>query len=78
MTEEEWWESVGPSDRARWMTALFVETSGYFEIVRPEQTPCKDCGGLGFKKSTAANGDEEQQFCVQCNGIGVFKSVTYR
>jgi hypothetical protein len=78
MTEEEWWESVGPPDRTRWLTALFAETSGYFEILRTDQTPCQGCGGLGFNKSTASNGDEEQHFCVQCNGIGVFKSVSYR
>jgi len=78
MTEEEWWESVGPSDRTRWLTALFAETSGYFEILRTDQIPCQGCGGQGFNKSTASNGDEEQHFCVQCNGIGVVKSVSYR
>jgi hypothetical protein len=78
LTDEEWWESVGPTDRTRWLMAYFVETSGYFTILRTEQTPCPGCGGLGFNKSTASNGDEEQHFCVQCNGIGVFKSVTFK
>jgi hypothetical protein len=78
MTDEEWWESVNPSDRARWLTAYVAETCGYFEILRTDQMPCQGCGGLGYIKSTASNGDEEQHFCVQCNGIGVVKTVTYR
>jgi hypothetical protein len=76
---EEWWENnVTPPDRARWLTAWFVERSGYFEVISTTQTPCQGCGGAGFNKSSSSDGSEEQHFCPQCNGIGVFKSVTYR
>lgn len=78
-TEEEWWgEKVGPSDRTRWLIANFVETSGMFDIIKTEQLNCKECEGRGFNTSSGADGTESQHFCVQCNGAGVTRTVSYR
>ena len=77
-TDEEWWEARGPSDRKGWLTAYFVESSGLFDILRADPANCTACGGLGSITSTSSNGESESQFCVQCNGCGVMKSVSYR
>jgi hypothetical protein len=77
LTPQEWWESVGPTDRSVWLTAFFVETSGSFELLRRDQTDCSGCGGIGTIETPTANGSVPHR-CVQCNGYGKFKSVTYR
>lgn len=78
LTDEEWWEEVGPSDRKQWLIANFVETSGIFDVIKADQVPCQSCGGAGFEKSTDSSGNENQTFCKQCNTSGVFRSVSYR
>jgi hypothetical protein len=78
-TEEEWWsEKVGASDRERWLTAYFVESSGRFNILRTPLLNCDDCGGAGLTTSSGTDGTETQNFCKRCNGAGVFRTVEYR
>src|SRR5207237_773442 len=77
-TDEEWYEDRSTADRKQWLTANFAETGGYFEVVRAEQTNCKSCEGTGFTKSSTTGGEEEQHFCVICNGCGVVRTVSYR
>lgn len=40
MTDEEWWDilSERTSDRAKWLTAYFVENSGFFEVLRVDES----------------------------------------
>lgn len=78
LTDEEWWEAVGPSDRKSWLIANFVETSNLFDIVKNEQPQCPSCGGAGFTTSTGTDGQSDSTFCKQCNTSGVFRSVSYR
>jgi hypothetical protein len=50
MTDEEWWEILAerPSDRARWLTAYFVENSGFFELLRVDESePIPPMDGVG-------------------------------
>lgn len=78
LTEEEWYESRGPSDRENWLTAYFVESSGRFHVLRTVHVNCDSCGGAGMITSVGPGGDESQNFCKRCNGSGQFKSVEYR
>jgi len=78
MTEEEWWDSVTASEKSSWLSANFVEHSGYFEVIGTPQVNCDGCGGTGLTKSTGTNGEDEQHFCKPCNGCGLVRSVNYR
>ena len=79
-TEEQWWAmSARPTDRAQWLRAHFVETSGLFQIIRVDETEhCSNCGGQGFVTSQSSDGGSSSSFCVQCNGSGNFRKVIYR
>lgn len=63
-TEDVWWSRADSVTRSAFLTAYFVETSGYFEILRVDETACEACGGQGE--------------CASCNGCGVVRTVTYR
>jgi hypothetical protein len=78
-TDEQWWDSVRPADRARWLEAYFVENSGIFEIIRTDESElCSNCAGKGFLAIASSEGGESQTYCPQCNGSGKFKKVMYR
>jgi hypothetical protein len=67
--DEDWWNSAGFAERAGFLTAYFVETSGRFVILRADEADCPACGGRG---------EVTRAVCAQCNGCGVVRSVTYR
>jgi hypothetical protein len=78
-TEEEWFEAVGPGDRARWLTAFFVESSGMFEIVRTDESQaCEACGGRGVQVANNSDGTQSSSICPGCNGATKFRKVIYR
>jgi hypothetical protein len=78
-TEEEWWESVGPSDKARWLTAYFAENSGLFDVLRADEGEmCDNCGGKGVLTSTGTDGSTSQSICNKCNGSTKFRKVVFR
>lgn len=79
LTEEEWWEKVQAPDRARWMTAYFVESSGIFEVLRAdESTLCEGCSGTGVTRATGTDGSVSTSVCMVCNGAGKVRKVYYR
>lgn len=79
-TEQEWWATVRPGDRAKWLGAYFVETSGLFHVLRAdEDDDCSNCGGLGIIKMSSTSGaGADSTFCTRCNGSGHFRRVKYR
>lgn len=78
-TEEEWWDLVGPGDRARWLTAFFVESSGIFEITRADEGEmCGNCGGKGSITSNNSDGSQSSTVCTTCNGAAKVRKVTFR
>ena len=80
-TEEEWWELLGDraTDRAKWLTAYFVESSGIFEIVRADESElCGGCGGRGVLVSNNQDGSQSSSVCPTCNGSQKFRKVLYR
>jgi hypothetical protein len=77
-TEEEWFEDRGPTDRAAWMKAYFVETSGLFEIRIDESELCDGCGGRGVNVTQNSDGSSSSAYCPKCNGATKVKKVHYR
>lgn len=78
-TEEEWWDTVGPTVRAQWLLALFAETGGLFEVSRTDESElCGGCGGKGVLTSTTTDGGTNQTVCPTCNQAGKVKKVYYR
>lgn len=78
-TDEQWWDAVRNNDRARWLESYFVENCGLFEIIRTDESElCSNCAGKGLLAVAAAEGEESQSYCPQCNGSGKFKKVLYR
>jgi hypothetical protein len=78
-TEEEWWEAISSSDRARWLTAFFVESSGLFDILRADESElCSGCGGTGTLVSNNSDGSTSTTICTTCNGGAKIRTVTYR
>jgi hypothetical protein len=78
-TEEEYWEAIGPQDRARWATAWFVESSGMFEVLRTDETElCDNCGGRGVNVANTSDGGQSSTVCAKCNTSGKFRKVIYR
>lgn len=78
-TEEEWFQEVGPGDKARWLTAFFVESSGMFEIIRTDESEaCGSCGGKGVQTSDNTDGSQTSKICPLCNGATKFRKVIYR
>jgi hypothetical protein len=68
-TDEEWWRDA-TYDKAAWLTAQFVECSGYFDVVSASEKPCPSCDGAGYMRDGA--------LCTGCNGCGVVRVVAYR
>jgi hypothetical protein len=78
-TNDQWWEEVGSSDRARWLLSWFAEKGTFLEASRIWDDPCDACGGLGYKKvSQATTGEEEVERCRSCNGCKVIHKVRWR
>lgn len=80
-TEEEWWDALAdrPGDRAKWLTAWFVESSGIFEIVRTDESElCGACGGRGVNVSNNSDGTTSSTVCTACNGAAKIRKVLYR
>ncbi len=78
-TNEEWWEERSGPERAKWLTAHVVETSGLFEILRADDAElCRACGGNGYLTSSGTDGTESRSICVQCNTAGKIRNVVYR
>jgi hypothetical protein len=78
LTDEQWWETRNNSDRRNWLIAYYVETSGYFDIVRADEPNCEQCGGTGKITSTGTDGNQSSTFCKICNEAGRFRFVSYR
>lgn len=78
LTEEQWWETRAASEKGNWLTAYYVETSGYFDVVRADEVNCDQCGGTGKITSTGTDGGESSTFCKKCNEAGRFRTVNYR
>jgi hypothetical protein len=79
LTEEEWWEQRQASDRVRWMTAWFVESSGMFEVVRTDETAtCEGCAGTGVLRQNNTDGSVSTSICTTCNGAAKVRRVIYR
>jgi hypothetical protein len=77
VTAEEWWDRSGPARRADWLTALFVESSGLFEI-RVEKENCDACGGSGVNTLQNADGTVSRECCANCNDVGQLRTILYR
>ena len=73
--EERWWAASGADEKAAWLTALFVETSGYVEVLKITTDPCPACGAT---ESVTSDSEPAPQRCAACNGAVVVKSVVYR
>jgi hypothetical protein len=73
--EERWWAAASEGEKAEFLTALFVETSGYFEVLRITVGPCRVCGGRG---SAATDTEGVSPRCAVCNDAGGAKYVSYR
>jgi hypothetical protein len=65
----DWWDAATGEERAAWLVAHFVETSGMFTVIAASQTPCAACDGRGRRGGAT---------CRPCNGCGKFRSVSYR
>src|SRR5882724_5876093 len=72
---ERWWAANGAEEKAAWLTALFAETSGYFEVLKINTDPCPACGAT---ESVTSDTEPAPQRCAACNGAVVVKSVVYR
>lgn len=79
LTDEGWWDQATNNDQVQWLTAFFAEGSGFFEVIRVDESEnCQNCGGLGFTTVTSTGGGSESHFCSQCNGAGKFRKVIFR
>jgi hypothetical protein len=79
LTDEGWWDQVPDNDQIQWLTAFFAENSGFFAVIRVDESEkCQNCGGLGFTTVTSTGGGSENHFCPQCNGAGKVRKVIYR
>jgi hypothetical protein len=76
--DERWWDAASAQDRAAFLTALVVETSGRFAIVSAGKTECDACRGSSYFEERSADGGVTRLPCASCNGCGGFRSVTYR
>lgn len=74
LTDEQWWHAADPVERMSWLTAFFVESSGLFEIVKTDGTPCGTCHGSGSVGASV----RPRGPCPVCHGACDFRSVTYR
>ena len=67
------------SDRAKWLAAHFVESSGIFEIIRTDESElCGGCGGRGVLVTNNQDGSQSSTVCPTCNGAQKVRKVLYR
>jgi hypothetical protein len=79
-TPDQWWAtlSVGP-ERAPWVMAHFVQSSGLFEVADDlGRSPCKLCLGQGLKSFSTQTGEVIPYLCNRCAGGRYDLTVKYR
>jgi hypothetical protein len=75
-----WWEERAkrPQERAAWLTAWFVESSGLFEIRVDESERCSGCGGTGVLRTMNADGTTSSLGCPTCRGAAKVRVLEFR
>jgi hypothetical protein len=77
-TPEQWWR-MHAVERAPWLMASFVETSGLFEVAEAlHQDPCVGCLGEGIKEKRAQTGAVITFLCDRCAGTRFDYAVRFR
>ncbi|MFT5153471.1 MAG: hypothetical protein ACI841_003472, partial [Planctomycetota bacterium] len=83
---EAFWAIFSVNSRSKWITAMYVENGGDFEInPKPRLIPCADCGGAGAREViyTGGGGDgndagSQLVACPMCHQVQVIRQIRYR
>lgn len=77
-THDQWWATQG-LERAGWVMAHFVQTSGLFEVADDlGRSPCSLCLGEGIKTKMSQTGEVIPYLCNRCAGGRYDLTVKYR
>jgi hypothetical protein len=77
-THDQWWTN-NPLERAGWVMAHFVQTSGLFEVADDlGRSPCSLCLGEGIRTKVSQTGDVIPYLCNRCAGGRYDLTVKYR